>query len=330
MKYKAVVVKTKGVIELVEKDLEEELPKNTLLIKCEYASLNNYGKKLIHGNIEETHEFPLGIEGIGKVINSWSEEGKKLIGKRVGYLSLSIIDSTNTGTVSEYAIVNENLVIPLPEEIDPINCVYLASNALTSVHLIEYIVKARSCKGVIFDLGTSKIGRMIGHECKRNGIDYIAIVRSPEAKKAISELGYNYVADSSEKDFLIDIKEAIDTVKPTVYIVAACAPYTSDLFAMLPEESTMCIIGNMSDQKLSGFSSIPIIHFDKEITGFSILWSAKNHSYSECQEMIEQVAASVMKGEEVFTQKPDIIISIEELLNETEKLDFSKNIIIKI
>lgn len=133
------------------------MPKiNEVLIKVEAAPLIPADFLLMKGWYSG-RVFPVagGIEGAGTIVAAGDDNSKLLIGKRVGFFSVG-----NNGSWAEYTIAISFLVVELENEIDFKTESCSIANPLTTIAMLEILLK-EGHKAVVHNAGSSSIGKMM-------------------------------------------------------------------------------------------------------------------------------------------------------------------------
>src|SRR5688500_8628153 len=167
-------------LELVELP-EPEAGPNELKVRWFAASVNPFDRKVVDGMLRGSapHEFPLvpGTDGAGEVVGS----GERIFGtffhRPVG-----------RGTYAEYVTVPaENVLAPLPEDLDPAVAAALPTAGMTALQLVE-------------SLGSAESALIIG---PRGGVGSFAVQIARAAGKRVIPVGRGDAL--VEADALIDL-----------------------------------------------------------------------------------------------------------------------------
>ena len=249
----------------------EDLPSHFVVVKVEYAGIGPYDVNIL------THFYPtkhstLGFEGVGEISYAGKDLDQGIIGKKVAFCA---IDSFNR-SFSEYCIVSFQ------------NCFLLDENSLKSSESYKqkaysignpFTVKALFMEPIanhnnnsfVLDTANSSFGKIVLKLAEKNGIKVIGIVRREDAKKQLLEISKQHIIiNSSDNDFLSQLKSAIETLNPTLYISMQGGSLPAKVFELLPRKSEIVFIGNIDKQPLSGFSTSPFIFQQKKISGWSV------------------------------------------------------------
>ena len=156
----------------------------------------NSGQKARHGQ-----RLPAGNEGAGTVIATGdSDMAKALMGQRVACVP---------GTAySEYAIADAAMCLPLGDNSAEAG----ASSFVNPMTALGFVENARmdGHKAILHTVGASNLGQMLNRICLEDGMGLVNIVRKDEQAKLLKDQGATHVVNSSDDDFLDQLKAAID------------------------------------------------------------------------------------------------------------------------
>ena len=137
--------------------------------------------------------FP-GNEGAGTVIETGDAPGAKaLAGKRVAVLA-------GAGMYAEHRVVPADQCLILPDDATAVQGASSFVNPLTALGMTE-TMRREGHKALVHTAAASALGQMLVRLCTKDGIPLVNIVRKPEQKKLLLDLGAKWVCDSSAEDF---------------------------------------------------------------------------------------------------------------------------------
>lgn len=156
----------------------------------------NSGQKARHGQ-----RLPAGNEGAGTVVATGdSDMAKALMGQRVACVP--------GNAYSEYAIADAAMCLPLGDHsaedgassfVNPMTALGFAENA-----------KMDGQKAILHTVGASNLGQMLVKICQEDGLGLVNIVRKADQVELLKGLGATHVVNSSDGDFMAQLKAAID------------------------------------------------------------------------------------------------------------------------
>jgi NADPH:quinone reductase-like Zn-dependent oxidoreductase len=277
----------------------DNLGNEYLVIEVKAAGLGPYDLGFVTGrlNTGSSEQSNIGCEGSGVVIKVGSSVDEKLVGQRVSFLS-DLFDQKEIHSFAEYAVVKKDYVIPIDETISFNQGAYLLGNPLTAKCLYDEIISIH--KGIVMDTASSALGKMINKIANKNNIKVINIVRRDESIELLKASGSDVVFNQNSPTFLQDLGKKIKEVKPSLYITCQGGGLPSRIIDLMPDNSTMCCLGNINNEQLSGYSSTDFIFKGKSIIGFQLFNSLAEKSDEQKKEIISSVIESLSKGENYY------------------------------
>ncbi|OBX20466.1 NADH oxidase [Erythrobacter sp. QSSC1-22B] len=145
--------------------------------------------------------LPVGNEGAGTVIATGDGEmAKALMGQRVACVP---------GTAfSEYAIAEATMCLPLGD-ISAEDGASAFVNPMTALGFVE-TARAEGHKAIVHSAAASNLGQMLNRICQEDGMQLVNIVRKREQVELLKSQGAQYVVNSSDEDFMAQLRSAID------------------------------------------------------------------------------------------------------------------------
>ncbi len=191
----------KEAVEVVEQDLRDPAP-NEVIVRNLYAGINTTDTNLTSGRVHYTSPFPLdlGTEAAGEVVVVGSDVQDIKVGDHV-------VTAMPGAGFREYAIVEENFVVPVPEATPEILGL-LVSGTAASIAL-EVIARLRSSKTVLVTAGASGSGHYAVQLAHMADNTVIATCQNEAQAALLRELGCTRVVN------LLD--EALDSVLAAEY-----------------------------------------------------------------------------------------------------------------
>ncbi len=156
----------------------------------------NSGAKGRHGQ-----RMPVGNEGAGTVIAAGdSPMAQALVGQRVACVP--------GNAFSQYAIADAAMCLPLGD-VSSEDGASAFVNPMTALGFVE-TAKMEGHKAIVHSAAASNLGQMLNKICQEDGIDLVNIVRKQEQADLLKGMGAKYVVNSSDDDFMKQLREAID------------------------------------------------------------------------------------------------------------------------
>lgn len=154
------------------------------------------GSKGRHGQ-----RMPVGNEGAGTVVAAGDHPAAQaLMGQRVACVP--------GNAFSQYAIAEVNMCLPLGD-ISSEDGASGFVNPMTALGFVE-TAKMEGHKAIIHLAAASNLGQMLNRICLEDGMDLVNIVRKQEQVDLLKGIGAKYVVNSSDDDFMAQLRSAID------------------------------------------------------------------------------------------------------------------------
>ena len=154
------------------------------------------------------HSLPVGNEGAGVVVAAGDDEqAQSLLGKTVSVVGGAMY--------SQYRTVRAVQCLVLPEGTTPAEGASCFVNPLTALGMVE-TMRMEGHTALVHTAAASNLGQMLNKICIADGVDLVNVVRRPEQKQQIEDLGAKYVVDSSAATFTEDLIEALAVTGATL------------------------------------------------------------------------------------------------------------------
>ncbi|MBI9070178.1 MAG: zinc-binding dehydrogenase [Melioribacteraceae bacterium] len=204
LKSKTIIFTAPLKVEIGEFELPE-LEAGQILTKTLLSGVSTGTETRVLSGKQEGAEFPLipGYENLGEIVKVG--EGVNLnIGARVftGTSELTGHYNKSWGAHLEYAIVNENSVIPVPESVTDEEAIFTKIGAI-SLHGVKRAKVSENEKVVVIGLGL--IGCLAGFCCKAFGAEVIAVDPSDERLEIAKKGGADYILNPTKVNLSAEI-----------------------------------------------------------------------------------------------------------------------------
>ncbi|VAV89169.1 Possible NADH oxidoreductase [hydrothermal vent metagenome] len=148
------------------------------------------GKKLAAGN-----------EGAGKVVAAGSSDAAQaLLGKTV-----TIVGGEMYRT---HRVMPTMMCMPLPDGAAAKEGASLFVNPMTVQGFLN-TMRDEGHEALVHTAAASNLGQMLAKLCLKEGVPLVAIVRSDEQKKILTDIGLTHVLDSTKDDFMVQLIDAL-------------------------------------------------------------------------------------------------------------------------
>ena len=207
MAFKALVVNQEGENFTREiKEVEQSFLKHgNVLVKVEYSSLNYKDGMILKNGGKLVKDFPHipGIDFAGTVESSESDKFKKgdrviLTGWRVGEVFF--------GGYSQYAKVQDDFLVKMPDDLDSKKAMILGTAGLTALMCVlaiqarETILLGEPVKDVLVTGATGGVGSVAVLALSKLGYNVSAVTGKKDKADFLKSLGSKTIVDRSEMD----------------------------------------------------------------------------------------------------------------------------------
>ena len=207
MAFKALVVNQEGENFTREiKEVEQSFLKHgNVLVKVEYSSLNYKDGMILKNGGKLVKDFPHipGIDFAGTVESSESDKFKKgdrviLTGWRVGEVFF--------GGYSQYAKVQDDFLVKMPDDLDSKKAMILGTAGLTALMCVlaiqarETILLGEPVKDVLVTGATGGVGSVAVLALSKLGYNVSAVTGKKDKADFLKSLGAKIIVDRSEMD----------------------------------------------------------------------------------------------------------------------------------
>ena len=207
MAFKALVINQEGENFTREvKEVDESFLKNgNVLVKVEYSSLNYKDGMILKNGGKLVKDYPHipGIDFAGTVESSDSDKFKKgdrviLTGWRVGEVFF--------GGYSQYAKVQDDFLVKMPDNLDSKKAMILGTAGLTALMCVlaiqarETILLGESVKDVLVTGATGGVGSVAVLALSKLGYNVSAVTGKKDKADFLKSLGAKTIVDRSEMD----------------------------------------------------------------------------------------------------------------------------------
>jgi len=208
-------------------------------------------------------QFPFtpGLEGSGTIIEAGEGIMPRLLnGRRVACPA----PLTGDGTWAEYMVTSAELCVPLNKNVSLEQGATLLVNPLSALAMFEIAQRGKH-RAMVSTAAASALGGMILRLGKRRNIPIIHIVRRQAQVDWIRGLGGEYVLNSSDADFVEQLRTMAHKLQATLLLDAISGNMTKQLAEAAPFGSTILLYSLMSFEDSiidSRTAFVKNLHFD--------------------------------------------------------------------
>jgi len=191
-------------------------------------------------------QFPFtpGLEGSGTVVKAGEGLMPGLLnGRRVACSALL----TGDGTWAEYMVTSAQSCIPLNKNIGLEQGSMLLVNPLSTLAMLE-IAQRGSHRAIVSTAAASALGGMLLRLGKQRSLPIIHVVRRQAQVDWVRGLGGEYVLNSSDADFVEQLRTLAHKLHATLLLDAIGGNMTQQLADAAPMGSTILLYSRLSDK----------------------------------------------------------------------------------
>jgi NADPH:quinone reductase-like Zn-dependent oxidoreductase len=235
-----------------------------VLIRMAAAPINPSDLGSLSGlSYSGNRKFPFtpGLEGSGTVIETGEGLMPRLLNGRRVACSAPL---TSNGTWAEYMVTSAQLCMPLNKNVSLEQGAMLLVNPLSALAMLEIAVHGKH-RAIVSTAAASALGGMILRLGKRYNIPIIHIVRRQAQVDSVRGLGGEYVLNSSDADFVEQLRSMAHKLQATLLLDAISGSMTQQLGDAAPFGSTILLYARLSDEKCiinAATALIKDLHFD--------------------------------------------------------------------
>jgi len=210
---------------------------------------------------ERQFPFTPGLEGSGTIVEAGDGFMPRLLnGRRVACSALL----TGDGTWAEYMVTSAQSCIPLNKDVSLEQGSMLLVNPLSALAMFEMAQQGKH-RAMVSTAAASALGGMILRLGKRRNFPVIHVVRRQAQVDWVRRLGGEYVLNSSDSDFVEQLRTLAGQLQATLLLDAISGRMTQQLAEAAPFGSTILLYSRLSDEECNIDARTALtrnLHFD--------------------------------------------------------------------
>jgi len=223
--------------------------KGEVLVKMAFSPINPSDLAFLKGGYGIQKPYPVvpGFEGSGIVVAARSGVLPKLwLGKNVACAASPKLN----GCWAEYMVTSAASCVPLSQKISMEQGSMLFVNPMTALAFFDLYRKtpnpSRKTRAIINTAAASALGQMMIRLGKQQNISVISVVRRDEQVEMLKNSGAEFVLNSANPDFEIQLKELAHRLNTTIIFDAVGGDMPQKLLSAAPKGSSLFIYGRLS------------------------------------------------------------------------------------
>jgi NADPH2:quinone reductase len=276
-----------GADKLSLEEIEKPVPKaDEVLIKVAAAGINYADTMMRSGNYLTKPELPLtlGYEAAGTI----EELGENVTNLQKGQ---RVLATTSSGGYAEYATANQNLTMPIPDELGFGESTALLVQGLTALGLLN---ETKSGDSILIHAAAGGVGSLLVQLAKYKGLKVLGTASSEQKLQLVAELGADFAINYSEDDWTDEVLKATDGKGVDWIIEMVGGDIVAKNLQVLAKHGTMWVYGAASgeDFKVSVLSLMPKNHI---IRGYWLMNESVENRIKFTKELLGHLSAGRLK-----------------------------------
>jgi NADPH:quinone reductase-like Zn-dependent oxidoreductase len=277
------------VIEAVSFD-KPELADGEVLLEMLAAPINPSDILTLTGHYGVLPPLPAvgGNEGVGRVL----EHGPNVTGPGVGQ---TVLLPVGCGTWATHIVTKAGMLIPLPNDVDPIQLSMLTINPPTASLLLSEFVDLDAGEWVIQNAANSGVGSYLIALAKMRGLKTVNVVRRASLVEPLTAAGADVVVVDGD-DLADRVREATGGAAIRLGIDAVGGAATDRLGATLADGATLVNYGVLSGEPCQ-LAPSALIFRDVTLKGFWLAKWFRSATPDDQQALYGQITGLVAAGQ---------------------------------
>src|SRR5277367_66783 len=267
------------------------LGQEDVLVSMEAAPINPSDFMLVRGNyhVRPAFPFPVGVEGVGRVIQTGSKVDGALRGRRV-----LILPTYEQGTWADQVVLSARNVVPMSDDADPLQLSMIGVNPATAYLLLKRYASLMPGDWIGQTAANSAMGQYIIKLAKLAGVKTLNVVRREEAAEQVRQFGGDRVVIQSD-NLAKDIEDALHGKKLSLVLDTLGGSPVGELGKSLKRGGSVLIYAMDSGQP-PAFSPVQFIFDGLSLRGFWLIDWMRNAPRTEIQEVYQKLGELVADG----------------------------------
>ncbi|MEM8567238.1 MAG: NAD(P)H-quinone oxidoreductase [Bacteroidota bacterium] len=181
------------------------------------------------------------------------------------------------GGYGEYVAVHQDLVIPVPDQVDLIDAAGIPEVFITAYQVLFKIANLKSGEWVLIHAGASGVGTAAIQLCKAVGANCIATVRSNEKVEFCESLGADVAINTATVKYDKRVLEVTDEKGVNIILDPVGAAYFEKNLAIAALDCRWVLIAGMGGVKIPEFNLAKLLIKRVALIGSTL--RSRDHNY---------------------------------------------------
>lgn len=249
------------------------------------------------------------VKEAGSKVSRW-KEGDKVFGLLSG------------GGYAQYAVMSEEMAMPVPENFNFIQAAALPEVFLTAYQALIWLAKLQKGERVLIHAGASGVGTAAIQLAKESGAVVFATASAP--KHALCrELGALQTIDYTTQNFAEEVLTATDGKGVDVVVDFIGGPYFTDNLKTLATDGRLVLLASLGGMKVPEANLLPVLLKRLSIFGSTLRSRSPEYQSRLTQEMANFILPCLKDGR--IRPVVDSVFPVERAAEAHEYMEANKN-----
>ena len=248
-------------------DVDRPVPgQGEVLIRVRAAGINYAELEQTRGGYPFQKPLPgvMGFEAAGEVVKHGPGVSKPRIGER-------IVGLASSGGFAEYATLNAQLAMPIPESISFSQATSIVIQGVSAYALLALAAKPRPGETILIQAAAGGVGIYLVQLAKLLGGRVIALASSRAKLELVSRLGADVAIDYSDADWHRRVREATGGNGADIVLEMASGEIGRKSFELLAPFGRVVVFGaNNVNDTINPEQVRQLIYNNQTIIGFNV------------------------------------------------------------
>ncbi|QEH32627.1 Alcohol dehydrogenase [Aquisphaera giovannonii] len=231
-----------------------------------------------------------GFEGVGIV----EKAGPGLLGRWVEGKRVAVINSAG-GNWAEYAVIPARQARPVPADIPDDQVATFFVNPATVLALVRHVLAVPKGEWLLLSAAGSTLGRMIIRLGRHDGFKTLAVVRRPEAKEELRQLGADAVICSSDGPVEDQVRQVTGAGGPRFALDPIGGEAGAAIFRAMGDGGKLVLYGSLTGEPVP-IDPRQVISARKSIEGFWLGHWMRDRSIPGALLLFREIASLIRSG----------------------------------
>ncbi len=174
------------------------------------------------------------------------------------------------GGYAEYAVIHEDLALPIPRGISFIEAAAIPEVFMTAFQAVNWIAGLKKGEWILVHAGASGVGTAATQLAREMGAGGIIVTASGPKHETCRAMGADFAIDYKNEDFTDAVKKHTENRGVDVVIDFIAAPYFTGNLEVLRTDGRLVILAFLGGVKPEGVNLVPLLIKRLQIIGTTL------------------------------------------------------------